>query len=73
MSDYLKQEVVMANGEKYKQWMNSNVDQYTDINGDVNMTGLAEGCADHFGVMTELGDSEEETIIFEIATDFFNR
>jgi hypothetical protein len=72
MLDYLKQEVIMINGAKYKQWMESNVGEYTDVNCDVNMTELAEGCADHFGVMTELGDSEEETIMFEIATDFFN-
>ena len=63
----------MKNEAKYKLWMKNNITNYTDSNGDVNMTELAEGCADHFRVMTELGDSEEETIMFEIATNFFNR
>lgn len=57
---------------KYKQWMYNNKESHTGGNGDVNMTALAEECALHFGVLTEKGDSEEEQIMFEIATDFFN-
>jgi len=59
--------------ETYKNWMSENLSDFIDFNGDVNMTELGEGCANHFGVMTELGDSEEETIIFEVATEFYNR
>jgi hypothetical protein len=58
-------------GAKYKQWMQSNVKDFTNKNGDVNMTELAECCADNFNVITDDGESEEETIIFEIATAFF--
>jgi hypothetical protein len=61
----------MKDSAKWKQWMYKNVQNHTDANGDVNMTTLAEDCAEAFGVLTELGDSEEETIMFEIATDFF--
>ena len=56
----------MSNGAKYKQWMQSNYENYS------NMTELAEGCAMHFDLLSELGNTEEETIMFEIATDFFS-
>lgn len=57
----------------YRTYMSSVVAEHTDINGDVNMTELAEDCQNHFGLLTEDGDSEQEEIIFEIATEFYNR
>jgi hypothetical protein len=54
-----------------KQWMDSNVQNHT-ILGEVNMTTLGEDCAESFGVLTELGDSDDEVIIFEIASEYFS-
>jgi hypothetical protein len=55
---------------QYRKWMSENVQDCIDGNGEVNMTLLGESCADHFGVMTDKGDSPEEEIIFEVATEF---
>ena len=62
----------MVNRAKYLAWMKVNVHTYTDTIGDVNMTNLAEGCARNYGVMTYDGNSDDEELIFELATLFFN-
>jgi len=50
--------------------MLDNLGEHTNGIGEVNMTTLAEDCADHFGVITAFGDSDEEERIFEIAAEF---
>ena len=55
---------------KYYNWMLDNLGEHTNGIGEVNMTTLAEDCADHFGVITAFGDSDEEERIFETAAEF---
>lgn len=54
-----------------KNWMNENVTNHT-IKGEVNITTLGEECAEHFGLLTEHGDSSDEELIFEIASEYFS-
>lgn len=54
--------------DKYYQWMKSNYKDYIE-DGELNCTRLAEACQDHFGVATDLGDTELEVHIFELAVD----
>jgi hypothetical protein len=59
--------------KQYRDWMNNNVTFYTDNKtGLVKITELGEACADHFKVSTDTGQSDEETTIFEIASEFYN-
>lgn len=55
----------------YRQWMKENVHRYTNRIGDVDITGLAEECAERFGRSTPDGTGEIEEIIFEVASEFF--
>lgn len=49
--------------------LDKNARQYDDC-GAINATMLAENAQDHFGVMTDLGDSEIEQFIFDTATEY---
>lgn len=51
--------------KQYLNWMKQNHQEYS------NMTELGEACADHFNVMSDDGRTEEEEIIFEVATNFY--
>jgi hypothetical protein len=46
---------------------------YRNQSLEIDMTLLAEDCADHFGVMSEDGNTEIEETIFEIAVDYYYR
>jgi hypothetical protein len=61
----------MLTYHEIKSWMDSNIKNHI-LNGKVNMTRLAEDCAENFNVSTEMGDSEDEELIFDIATEYFN-
>lgn len=63
---------IAMNTNAFRTYMKSALADHTDRNGEVNMTTLAEDCANHFGLLSESGDTEPESIIFEIATEFFN-
>ena len=54
-----------------KVWMNLHVNEHTN-NGEVTMTSLAEACAEHFGFLSEFGDTPEEELIFEVASEYFS-
>jgi len=46
--------------------------KYYTFDGEVNMTLLAQGCADHFELLTEMGETDIEEKIFELVTEFFS-
>lgn len=62
----------MINKPKVRMWMNTHYEEFIDpLTGDVNMTTMAEACAQHFGVASDDGDTEEEDEIFFCASEFF--
>jgi hypothetical protein len=61
----------MISKKVIKNWMDANVIDHT-VKGEVNMTSLGEECAAHFGVLSETGNSSDEELIFEIASEYFS-
>jgi hypothetical protein len=45
---------------------------YRNATLEIDMTLLSESCAEHFGVLSEDGNTEIEETIFEIASEFFS-
>ena len=54
---------------KIRKWMKENVEYCLDSNGDVNMTLLAESCANALGGANWLDD--EIHVVWEIASEHF--
>ena len=60
-----------------KTWMKNHFNDkhnecfvYRNQSLEIDMTLLAESCADNFGVMSEDGNTDIEQEIFEIASEF---
>jgi len=56
--------------KRIRRYMNENWKYCININGDVNMTTLAEDCANTIGEDSWLDD--ETHIVWEIATEYNN-